>query len=116
MHGNGEGERRALQKELQDVRVLKEVFEPKHVRGAVFDCDVCKDKHYLDWDLLLDGLEHTLATGVAPAHEPAADPNPDEYVSWDYARGLLDGYESFRNTEPVDLALHLIVDPSERSC
>ena len=28
-------------------------------------------------------------------HEPAFDPDPSEYVSWDYARGLLDGYENF---------------------
>lgn len=24
-------------------------------------------------------------------HEPAYDPDPDHYVSWDYARGYADG-------------------------
>jgi hypothetical protein len=27
-------------------------------------------------------------------HEPAFEPDPDDYVSWDFARGFLDGYES----------------------
>ena len=30
-------------------------------------------------------------TGVTRVHEPAFDPDPAEYVSWDYARGFSDG-------------------------
>jgi hypothetical protein len=40
-----------------------------------------------------------LHQGESPIHEPAFDPDPDEYVSWDYARGFLDGYESFEEEE-----------------
>ena len=91
----GDSERLSLLRELQDVRVLKEVFEAQQIRGAVFECELCNDKHYIDWDLIVDGLEQNMTNGLAPLHEPAVAPNPDEYVSWDYARGLLDGYESW---------------------
>lgn len=110
---NDDGKRRALLKELQDVLLLKEVFESNRIRGAAFECEVCADKHYLDWDLLVDGLEQTLTTGEAPAHEPAVDPDPKDYVSWEYARGLLDGYESFNNQEPTEVSLHLVAASNE---
>ncbi|MHB8452484.1 MAG: DUF5319 family protein, partial [Mycobacteriales bacterium] len=29
--------------------------------------------------------------GHTQVHEPAHDPDPAEYVSWDYARGFADG-------------------------
>jgi hypothetical protein len=59
-------ERDALSQDLVDVRTLKAVLASRGIRGVVVFC-----------------------------HEPAWEPNPDEYVSWDYARGFLDGYESY---------------------
>ena len=35
------------------------------------------------------------------------DLNPDDYVSWDYARGFLDGYESFQREDVDELGRRL---------
>jgi hypothetical protein len=47
-------------------------------------------------------------------HEPAFDPDPNDYVSWDYARGFLDGYESFEQEELGDSVLKLVLELKER--
>lgn len=88
-------ERDALSQELVDVRTLKAVLASKGVRGVVVFCSDCDDDHYLGWDLLAGNLQQILESGTTPVHEPAWEPNPDEYVTWDYARGFLDGYESY---------------------
>jgi len=61
------------------------------VRGLVVDCDDCHEPHFFEWDLLRGNLRHLLDHGVTRVHEPAFDPDPAEYVSWDYARGFADG-------------------------
>ena len=33
----------------------------------------------------------TLDSGRPRVHEPAFDPDPDHYVTWEYARGYTDG-------------------------
>ena len=35
-------------------------------------------------------LHALLGLGAAQAHEPAFEPDPDSFVSWDYARGYTD--------------------------
>ncbi len=102
-----EDEREALEQDLVDVQVLKEVLGPKGIKGTVFFCPDCDEDHYLTWDLLAGNLRELLAEGESPVHEPAFDPDPDEYVSWDYARGFLDGYESFEQEELSELAAEL---------
>lgn len=89
-------DRDALQQDLVDVQVLKRLLGPKGIKGAVFFCPDCDDDHFLGWDLLAGNLRELLDQGSPPVHEPAFDPDPDDYVSWDYARGFLDGYESFQ--------------------
>jgi hypothetical protein len=95
----GEEEREALRQDLLDVQVLKEVLGGKGIKGAVFFCPDCDEDHYLAWDLLAGNLQELLDAGESPVHEPAFDPDPNDYVSWDYARGFLDGYESFEEEE-----------------
>src|SRR5450759_3787083 len=61
------------------------------VRGLVVDCEDCQEPHYFGWDLLHSNLRHLLDLGQMRVHEPAFDPDPAQYVSWDYARGFADG-------------------------
>jgi hypothetical protein len=89
-----EDEREALKQDLEDVRILKGLLGPREIKGVVFYCPDCDEDHYLTWDLLAGNLRHLLEAGESPVHEPAYEPDPDEYVSWDFARGFLDGYES----------------------
>lgn len=101
-------ERAALRQDLVDVQVLKEVLEPKGLKGAVFYCPDCGEDHFLGWDLLAGNLQELLEAGESPVHEPAFEPNPSDYVSWDYARGFLDGYESFEQEEIGEIAARLV--------
>jgi hypothetical protein len=57
----------------------------------VVDCAECQEPHYHDWALLRASLEQLLNDGRMRPHEPAFDPNPSAYVSWEYCRGFTDG-------------------------
>jgi hypothetical protein len=109
-----ESEVEALRQDLVDVSVLKELLEPKGIRGAVFYCPDCEEDHYLGWDLLAGNIRELLQAGESPVHEPAFDPDPKDYVSWDYARGFLDGYESFEAERLDEAASALINELRER--
>ena len=100
-------EREALRQDLLDVQVLKEVLGSKGIKGTVFYCPDCDEDHFLTWELLSGNLQELLEQGESPVHEPAFNPDPDEYVSWDYARGFLDGYESFEQEELGEVASRL---------
>ena len=106
----GDNEREALRQDLLDVQVLKEVLAPKGIKGAVFYCPDCDEDHFLAWDLLAGNLQELLEAGESPVHEPAFDPDPNDYVSWDYARGFLDGYESYEDEEVGDIASRLVLE------
>ena len=110
----GEDEREALQQDLVDVQVLKEILGTKGIRGVVFYCPDCDEDHYLAWDLLAGNLQELLSAGESPVHEPAFEPDPNDYVSWDFARGFLDGYESFEQEEMGDSVLKLVLELKER--
>lgn len=110
----GEEEREALRQDLVDVQVLKEVLGPKGLKGTVFYCPDCEEDHYLAWDLLAGNLKEILEQGESPVHEPAFAPDPAEYVSWDYARGFLDGYESFEREEMSEATAGLVLALRDR--
>lgn len=110
----GAEERAMLRQDLLDVQVLKEVLEPKGIKGAVFYCPDCGEDHYLAWDLLAGNLQELLDAGESPVHEPAFEPDPNDYVSWDYARGFLDGYESFEQEEMLEVTTRLVVELRKR--
>lgn len=84
-------ERSELLAELSDLAVYQALLEPRGIRGIVVDCGECDQPHYHDWHLLRASLEQLLADGQMRPHEPAYDPNPADYVSWDYCRGFADG-------------------------
>lgn len=88
-------EREALHQDLIDIRTLKAILSSRGIKGVVVFCPDCDDDHYLGWDLLAGNLQRILESGRPPVHEPAWQPDPDEYVTWDYARGFLDGYETY---------------------
>ena len=88
-------EREALHQDLVDVKTLKAVLGSRGIKGVVVYCPDCEGDHFLGWDLLAGNLQQILEAGRPPVHEPAWEPDPDEYVSWDYARGFLDGYETY---------------------
>ncbi|WP_199434357.1 DUF5319 domain-containing protein [Qaidamihabitans albus] len=84
-------ERTELLADLSDLAVYQALLEPRGVRGIVVDCGECDQPHYHDWHLLRSSLEQLLADGQMRPHEPAFDPDPANYVSWDYCRGFADG-------------------------
>ena len=89
----GEDEREALEQDLVDVKTLKAVLGSRGVKGVVVFCPDCDDDHFLGWDLLAGNLQQILESGRPPVHEPAWEPDPDEYVTWDYARGFLGHFD-----------------------
>ncbi|WP_425480754.1 DUF5319 domain-containing protein [Sciscionella sediminilitoris] len=85
-----ETERAELLEDLADLTVYQALLEPRGVRGIVVDCGDCAEPHYHDWELLRASLEQFLEAGQMRPHEPAFDPDPVHYVTWDYCRGFAD--------------------------
>jgi Family of unknown function (DUF5319) len=84
-------EREDVLEDLADLEVYKALLSPAGVRGLVIECEDCHEPHYFDWDLLGSNLRHLLNSGRPRVHEPAYDPDPEHYVTWEYARGYADG-------------------------
>jgi Family of unknown function (DUF5319) len=104
----GEDDRELIRQDLIDVEALKVLLGPRNFKGVVFFCPDCEQDHFLEWDLLRGNLQELLDAGESPVHEPAFEPNPDEYVSWDYARGFLDGYETLQQEDVEPLVAQLL--------
>lgn len=84
-------EREDVLADLADLEVFRALLEPLGIRGLAVDCGDCGMPHYIDWDLLHGNLRHLLDEGLAQVHEPAISAEPSDYVSWEYARGYVDG-------------------------
>ncbi|MEU3163559.1 DUF5319 family protein [Streptosporangium sp. NPDC006930] len=84
-------ERDEAMTDLADVEVFRSLLEPQGVLGLVLDCPECGEQHYFDWELLRGNLRQMIENGQPQVHEPAYQPNPTDYVSWEYARGYVDG-------------------------
>ena len=84
-------ERQDVLDDLADLEVYEALLSARGVRGLVVDCEDCHVPHYFAWDLLRANLRHLLEQGRTRVHEPAFDPDPAEYVTWEYARGYADG-------------------------
>ena len=87
----GEAEREDVLEDLADLEIYQALLAPVGVRGLVIECEDCHEPHYFDWDLLGSNLRHLLESGRPRVHEPAFDPDPEHYVTWEYARGYADG-------------------------
>ncbi len=86
-------EREDVLADLSDLEIYQTLLEPQDVRGLVVDCDDCQIAHYFGWALLRSNLRQLLDAGQTRVHEPAYDPDPKHYVSWEYARGYADGVQ-----------------------
>ncbi|GAA4000310.1 DUF5319 domain-containing protein [Allokutzneria multivorans] len=86
-----EHERAELLSDLTDLAVYQALLEPREIRGIVVDCGDCSEPHYHDWELLRASLHQLLKDGRMRPHEPAFDPDPSSYVTWEYCRGFADG-------------------------
>ncbi len=84
-------EREDILGDLADLESFEALLAPRGVRGIVVDCRDCDSAHYFGWQLLRSNLRSLLDLGRTGVHEPAYAPDPDDYVSWDYARGFADG-------------------------
>ena len=87
-------EREHVLDDLGDLEVFEALLGPRDVDGLVVDCGDCEQEHFFGWALLKENLRHLLDAGGPRVHEPAFDPDPHRYVTWDYARGFTDGVES----------------------
>lgn len=83
-------ERESILEEIEDLASLRDVFEERGFKGVMITCAECGEDHYYDWDMLKESLANMLQTGEPLMHEPAVEPDPDQYISWDYGRGWLD--------------------------
>ncbi|RJQ69579.1 hypothetical protein D5S17_30800 [Pseudonocardiaceae bacterium YIM PH 21723] len=89
-----DSERAELLTDLTDLAVYQALLQPRGVRGVVVDCGDCGEPHYHDWELLRASLQQLLSDGHMRPHEPAFQPDPQAYVSWEYCRGYADGVTS----------------------
>ena len=87
--------------ELADVRAdlielaeFRGVLEPVGVSGIIVECADCGEQHYFGWDLMVANLTALLGEGRTHVHEPAFSPDPNAFVSWDYARGYTDAVQT----------------------
>jgi hypothetical protein len=87
-------EREDLLEDLADLDVFRALLEPRGARGLVVDCGDCEEEHFFGWDLLQANLRHLLDTGGPRVHEPAFDPDPADYVTWEFARGFAAGVQA----------------------
>jgi uncharacterized protein DUF5319 len=80
-----------VRRDLEDLADIKRVFAPEGHKGVSLYCQDCLEEHFYGWDMLENNLRALLESGETPVHEPAYDPQPDEYVDWEYAQGYVDG-------------------------
>jgi hypothetical protein len=95
-------ERQDVLEDLADLEVYEALLEPRGVRGLVVDCEDCRVPHYFGWDLLRSNLRHLVDVGESRVHEPAFDPDPADYVTWEYARGYVDGIQDAAEEDDDD--------------
>jgi hypothetical protein len=85
-----EAERDEVVADLADLAVYQALLEARGVRGIVVDCGDCGEQHFHEWSLLRASLQQLLDEGQMRPHEPAFDPDPANYVTWEYCRGYAD--------------------------
>ena len=85
-----EDERAEVLADLADLAEFRSVLEPHGVAGVVVDCADCGEQHLFAWDLMAANLRALVGEGRTHVHEPAYAPDPNAYVTWDYARGYAD--------------------------
>lgn len=85
-----ETERGEVVADLADLALYQALLEGRGVRGIVVDCGDCGEQHFHEWNLLRASLQQLLEEGQMRPHEPAFNPDPASYVTWEYCRGYTD--------------------------
>lgn len=85
-----DADRADLLEDLQELEQFETVLQPQGIKGVVVECADCDESHYFTWGLLMSNLRGLINENSAQVHEPAFEPDPSHYVSWDYARGFSD--------------------------
>jgi len=85
-----DSDRSEILADLADLAVYQALLSPRAVRGIVVDCTDCGEQHFHEWSLLRASLQQLLDEGQMRPHEPAYDPDPAHYVTWEYCRGYAD--------------------------
>jgi hypothetical protein len=83
-------ERAEVVADIADLAVYQALLEDRGVRGIVVDCGDCGEQHFHEWNLLRASLQQLLEEGQMRPHEPAFNPDPAAYVTWEYCRGFAD--------------------------
>lgn len=89
-------ERLAIEEDLADLAEFRRLLAPIGVKGVAVQCEDCDEEHFHEWDMLRANLMQLLEDGSLLPHEPAFDPIPDDYVSWEYCRGYADAVRAMR--------------------
>jgi hypothetical protein len=79
-----------VRSDLAELREFRVALEPVGVHGIIVECADCGEQHFFGWDLMVANLQALLGEGRTHVHEPAFAPDPEAYVTWDYARGYTD--------------------------
>jgi hypothetical protein len=80
--------------DLDELATFRRTLASQGVAGITVDCADCGEQHFFGWDLMAANLRALLGEGRTHVHEPAYAPDPDAYVSWDYARGYTDAVQA----------------------
>jgi hypothetical protein len=87
-------EREDVLADLTELESFRVILGPQGVHGITVDCGDCGEQHFFGWALMAANLRALLGEGRTHVHEPAFAPDPDAYVSWDYARGYTDAVQA----------------------
>jgi hypothetical protein len=83
-------ERSEVLADLSELSDFRRALEPRGILGVAVECGDCGEQHYFSWDLMAANLRALIGEGRTHVHEPAFEPDPEAFVSWDYARGYTD--------------------------
>ncbi len=92
-------ERADVLADLDELAQFRATLAPHGVEGIAVECADCGEQHFFGWDLMAANLRALLGEGRTHVHEPAYSPDPDAYVSWDYARGYCDAVSALTRTD-----------------
>lgn len=87
-------ERADVLADLAELQTFRAVLAPLGVQGIAVECDDCGEQHFFGWELMTANLRALLSESRTHVHEPAYAPDPDAFVSWDYARGYTDAVQT----------------------
>jgi hypothetical protein len=80
-------EKADVEADLAELAEFRASLAAMGVDGITIECGDCGEQHFFTWELMAANLRSLLLEGRTQVHEPAFAPEPEAYVSWDYARG-----------------------------